>query len=526
MGPRSPRPRRSVAAEDPVKQPVRIALSVALCLSVPGCKTSQPTAQPEPAAAAPAEPAPTPAAGGPETWVGAVELPGDGKLRFVARLEPPRAGDAKPAWSGRLDIPAQSVKDFPLQDVHVAADAVDFVLAPPGAPENQWAIFSFEREAGADEVKGTLSQAGQSLPATARKLKPGEPVDIAPKRPQEPKPPFPYATREAAFTSAAKDKVALAGSFTLPEGPGPFPAVVLLTGSGAQDRDEALMGHRPFFVLADHLTRAGFAVLRFDDRGVGGSKGELDKSSQLDLVGDARGALDWLAQQPEVDKTRLGLVGHSEGAMIAAKTAAADKRVGAIVMLAGPGVSGKDILVQQLVALTRARGVAQADIDAQVVLQKQLLDGLAANKKRADLEPILRKLVALQAGNTATPQQVDLLVNASLASFDTPWFHDFLKADPRVDLRKLKKTPVLALIGALDLQVPADGNIPELQQALAKAGNKQATVKSLPGLNHLFQHAKTGSPAEYGDIEETMAPEALGEVSGWLRTNLSEAPPK
>ncbi|WAS96077.1 S9 family peptidase [Nannocystis punicea] len=499
-----------------MKQPVRIALSVALCLFVPGCKTSPPPAQPEPAPAAAPAPAPAPAASGPETWVGAVELPGDGKLRFIARLDPPRPDDPKSAWSGRLDIPAQSVKDFPLQDVRVAADAVDFVLAPPGAPENQWAIFSFEREAGADEVKGTLSQAGQSLPATARKLKPGEPADVAPKRPQEPKPPFPYASRDAAFTSAAKDKVALAGSFTLPEGPGPFPAVVLLTGSGAQDRDESLMGHRPFLVLADHLTRAGFAVLRFDDRGVGGSKGELDKATQLDLVGDARGALDWLAQQPEVDKTKLGLIGHSEGAMIAARTGAADKRVGAVVMLAGPGVTGKEILVQQLIALARARGVPQADIDAQVVLQKQLLDGLAAKKKRADLEPILRKLVALQTGG-ATPEQVEALVGASLASLDTPWFHDFLKADPRADLRKLKKTPVLALIGALDLQVPAEGNIPELEQALAKAGNKDATVKSLPGLNHLFQHAKTGSPAEYGDIEETMAPEALGEVSGWLR---------
>lgn len=501
-----------------MKRPVRIALSVALCLLIPGCKTSSPSAAPEPGAAAPAPaPEPTPATGGPETWVGAVELPGDGKLRFIARLDPPRPDDPKSAWSGRLDIPAQSVKDFPLQDVRVAVDGLDFVLAPPGAPENQWAIFSFDRESGADDVKGTLSQAGRSLPATARKLKPGEPADVAPKRPQEPKPPFPYATREAAFVSAARDKVALAGSFTLPEGPGPFPAVVLLSGSGAQDRDEALMGHRPFLVLADHLTRAGFAVLRFDDRGVGGSKGVLDQATQLDLVGDARGALDWLTQQPEVDKTRLGLVGHSEGALIAARTAGADKRVGAIVMLAGPGVTGKEILIQQLVAMARARGVAQADIDAQVVLQKQLLDGLTAKKKRADLEPILRKLVTLQAEG-ATPEQVEALVGASLTSLDTPWFHDFLKADPRADLRKLKKTPVLALIGALDLQVPADSNIPELEQALARAGNKDATVKSLPGLNHLFQHATTGSPAEYGDIEETMAPEALGEVSGWLRT--------
>jgi fermentation-respiration switch protein FrsA (DUF1100 family) len=504
--------------EDAVKQPARIALSVALCLSVPGCKTSSTPAPTTPAAAEPTpEPTPEPVEAAPETWVGAVELPDTSKLRFVARLTPPQPGAPKPAWSGTLDIPAQGLKNFPLRDVAVTAESLEFVLAPPGAPESRWAFFTLEREAGADEASGALSQAGQTLPASARKLKPGESDDLTPKRPQEPKPPFPYAQREATFTSAAKDKVTLAGTFTLPEGPGPFPAVVLLSGSGAQDRDETLMGHRPFLVLADHLTRAGIAVLRFDDRGVGGSKGSLEKATQADLAGDARGALDWLLQQPEVDKAKLGLIGHSEGAMIAARAAAADKRVGAIVMLAGPGVSGREILVQQLAALARAGSIPEAEIEAQVTLQKQLIEALLANKSQTELESILRKLVGLQTSNAA-PEQVEALVKASLSRLDTPWFRDFLKADPRADLRKLKKTPVLALIGALDLQVPAESNIPEIEQALAKAGNTQATVKTLPELNHLFQHATTGSPNEYAEIEETMAPEVLREVSDWLRS--------
>ncbi|HEY8378531.1 MAG TPA: alpha/beta fold hydrolase, partial [Nannocystis sp.] len=399
--------------------------------------------------------------------------------------------------------------------VSLTPEALDFVLAPPGAAENQWAVFSFERSPGAAEAQGSLSQAGRTFPATVRRLGPGEEADIAPKRPQEPKPPFPYAVREATFPSAAKDKVTLAGTLTLPQGTGPFPGVVLLTGSGPQDRDESLMGHKPFLVLADHLTRAGFAVLRFDDRGVGGSQGVLEKASQADLAGDARGALDWLARQPEVDSKRLGLIGHSEGAMIAARAAALDKRVGAVVMLAGPGVSGREILTQQLIAIARARALAQADIDAQVALQKQLLAALGARKPRPELEAILRKLVALQT-EAATPEQIDALVAASIASLDTPWFHDFLEADPRVDLRKLKKTPVLALIGSLDLQVPASENIPEIEKALAKAGNKDVTVKTLPGLNHLFQRAKTGSPSEYSEIEETFSPDALAEVSTWL----------
>ncbi len=498
----------------------RLALSVSLCLlgpvlSATGCEDKAPPKHPEPAPVAQTQPTEAPAPAGPETWVGAVEVPG-AKLKFVARLAPPAdAKDPKAAWTGRLDIPMQGVKDFPLQDVSVAPDGLDFVLAPPGATENQWAVFSFERPAAAGEARGTLSQSGQSFPATMRRLAPGEPVDVAPKRPQEPKPPFAYATREVTFASAAADKVALAGTLSLPQGTGPFPAVVLLTGSGPQDRDEALMGHKPFLVIADHLTRAGVAVLRFDDRGVGGSKGVLDRATQADLAGDARGALEFLAQQPEVARDRLGLVGHSEGAMIAARAAGLDKRVRHIVMLAGPGVSGHEIMPMQLAAIARAQGTAQADIDVQVKEQKEVLAAILGKKPRAELEAITRRLVAAQAPG-ATEKQVEALVAASLGSLDTPWFHDFLKADPRADLRKLKTTPVLALIGSLDLQVPHEGNLPEIEKALARAGNKASTVKSLPGLNHLFQHAKTGSPSEYADIEETFAPEALDELTRWV----------
>jgi hypothetical protein len=493
--------------------PVRFALSLALCLSLPGCKTSSqpPPAEPTTPVAAATDPRPeAPAPVGPEAWIGAIELP-TSKMQFVVRFTPP--ADPKGEWSGRIDMPAQGIKDFPLKDVALAPDAIDFVLAPPGAPEAQWVVFSFEREGGAGTGKGTLAQFGSNLPVTIRRLAEGESADLTPKRPQEPKAPFPYAAREASFTSAAADKVALAGTLTVPSGAGPFPAVVLLTGSGAQDRDEALMGHKPFLVIADHLTRAGFAVLRFDDRGVGGSKGQLDRATQADLAGDARGALDWLTQQPEIDRARLGVVGHSEGAWVAAKIGALDKRVRAVVMLAGPGVAGREILPQQLVAIARARGVAQAEIDAQVAQQKELLAALLANKPRADLEAILRKLVPLQQPGIA-PDQAEALVKASLGQLDTPWFRDFIKADPRPDLRKLK-APVLALIGALDLQVPAADNIPELERALK--ANKAAVIKTLPGLNHLFQRAKTGAPSEYGDIEETFAPEALAELTTWLR---------
>lgn len=508
-------------------------LVLATCLFAPACKTipssgdaPPTTVTPEPAPPADvATPAPIPA---PEVWVGRVELLG-GRLDFAARLDP---DPEKPgAWRGRMDIPMQGVKDFPLTDIRLTPDAVEFTLAPPGAPEAQHAVFIAERTASAPEAAGELTQNGQTYKLTLRRLPPGEQPQLAPRRPQEPKPPFPYQTRELSFTSDV-DKVPIACTFTAPTAAGKHPAVVLLTGSGAQDRDEAIMGHKPFAVLADHLTRAGIATLRCDDRGVGGSGGRLDRTPHKTQAQDARTALAQIIKQPEVDPAHVGLLGHSEGANLAMLAAAADKKVAFVVLLAGMGVTGREILPMQMAALFRAQGASEDKIAAMVTAENKLLDALMAKKKppRADLEKLTSDLATQQIAATkdSPPPAPELLANIikqTLDAFDTVAMHDLLRHDPRTPLKKIKKPPVLALNGTLDLQVPHAENLGRIEQSLKAAGNKDVTIKTLPGLNHLFQHAKTGGIEEYTDIEETLAPEVLSEISTWILARARPAAP-
>lgn len=499
----------------------------ALCLLALACRpiTVVEAPPPAPVAEAPAPVPAAPAAPQPETWVGTVTLLG-ADLDVVARLEPDP--DKPGAWRGRLDIPMQGIKDFPLQDVDLTPDGLEFTLAPPGASEAQRAVFVVAREPGAQAAKGELDQNGQSFPLELRRLGPGEVPNLGPKRPQEPKPPYPYAVRDATFTSAV-DGVTLAGTFTAPQDGGKHPAVVLLTGSGAQDRDEAILGHKPFLVLADHLTRSGVAVLRYDDRGVGGSGGRLEQTSHATQQKDASAALTWLQGQAEVDPTRVGLIGHSEGANMAILTAAADRRVAFIVLLAGMGVSGKEILPMQMAALLRAGGAAEDAIPKLVALENRLIAAIMKQRPKTELEALARELTRGQLDQSkpptpVTPDQLETLVKAGLAAFETESLRSLLRHDPRPALRKLKTTPVLALGGTLDLQVPVNENLGEIEKALRAAKNRDVTIKAMPGLNHLFQHAKTGQVEEYSKIEETIAPEVLTEISTWIAAHTAAKP--
>ena len=509
------------------RKPTVLALAALALLAA--CPPAQPPQPP------PSEPAPPPVvitqehslvpAAGPETWVGSVALIG-ANLEIIARIEPDP--DKPGAWRGRLDIPMQGVKDFPLQDVDLTPDGLEFTLAPQGATEAQRAVFVIAREPGAATGKGELNQNGQSFPLELRRLAPGESVaDLGPKRPQEPKPPFPYAVREATITSPV-DAVVLTGSLTVPTASGKSPGVVLLTGSGAQDRDEAIMGHKPFLVLADHLTRNGIVVLRYDDRGVGGSGGNQSNTSHETQHKDASAALAWLQAQPEVDPTRVGIIGHSEGANMAILTAAADKQVRFIVLLAGMGVSGQEILPMQMAALLRASGAPEAELAPLVALEKKLIAAIMKKKPRPELETLARDLTTRQLAlskptTPPTSEQIDAIVKSSLDAFDTPAFRSLLRHDPRPALKKLK-IPVLALNGTLDLQVPVKENLGEIEKALKAGKNKDFTVKPLTGLNHLFQPATTGQIEEYSKIELTIAPEALTEISSWISAHTAAAP--
>jgi hypothetical protein len=469
------------------------------------------------AAQPPAEPAAAPAAdAAPQAWKGQIELPGT-KLEFAVVL---RAG---PPASGTIDIPMQGLNAGPLSDVTLGEKEIRFTLALPGMPEGMHAAFAVTPAADGRTAQGTLTQGGVTARVTMRRLAPGE--SAAPRRPQEPTPPYPYTQREVTYTNPA-DGTTLAGTLTIPEGTGPFPAVVMITGSGPQDRDESVFGHRPFLVIADHLTRRGIAVLRADDRGIGGSKGSVAQATADDSVGDVLAGVALLRTLPEIDAAHVGVIGHSEGGIIGPMASARSGDVAFVVMLAGTGLKGRDILTLQSSAIYRAAGIDEERIARAAAAHRTLMDLAERGATRDELAGAIRDLMRVQMEITGTPpmndEQLATVVGQQLESLQTRWFRSFLTLDPREALRRVK-APVLALNGSLDVQVPPKENLAEIQAALALAGNTDVTIRELPGLNHLFQHAGTGGPDEYGRIEETFAPEALDILTDWIAARTRNA---
>jgi pimeloyl-ACP methyl ester carboxylesterase len=330
-------------------------------------------------------------------------------------------------------------------------------------------------------------------------------------RPQNPTKPYPYKEEEITFANASA-KLSLSATLTLPPGQGPFPASILLSDSGPLDRDESLVGHRPFLVLADHLTRKGIAVLRFDKRGIGKSTGDYASATTEDFAADAQAAFAYLKTRKEIDTKKIGLIGHSEGGLIAPLLAARSSDVAWIVLLAAPGLKGEDTLLLQSELILRAAGVNDGEVARTLAFNKQTYALVREEKDPAALEAKLNGLVLNTTTGAALPPAA---VQAQVRMMVSPWFRFYLDYDP---LPALQKTacPVLALNGEKDLQVSPKENLAKIQKALQDGGNKDFQTTELPGLNHLFQHSPTGSPTEYGGILETMAPLALNAVSDWV----------
>jgi pimeloyl-ACP methyl ester carboxylesterase len=387
--------------------------------------------------------------------------------------------------------------------------------------------------------------------ATAAAAEAVEAIAAAGARPQEPKPPYPYLQREARYTDGP---IRLAGTLTLPPGGGPFPAVLLITGSGAQNRDEEIFGHKPFLVIADHLTRAGIAVLRVDDRGVGGSSGDNDSSTDDDFANDALAGVRYLAAQPEIARGRIGLLGHSEGGIVAPLAATRSPEVSFLVLLAGTGVPGAEIVMSQTEWLLRRAHAAAEVRRRRLDLERRILDAVraeaidfpgppgpqgrpslpslpaatdrpAAAALRAKLRPLLQEGLddALPEERAALGDAADSFVENSLQTLTSAWFRSFIRYDPRPALRHVH-VPVLALGGDRDFQVPAGENLRAIGSALDEAGDKDVTVRLMPGLNHLFQHAATGGMEEYGAIAETLSPEVLDIITHWILDRFAGKP--
>jgi pimeloyl-ACP methyl ester carboxylesterase len=413
------------------------------------------------------------------------------------------------AWKGTIDIPEQGAKALALEKIAVEGDHVRFAITGvPGAP-------TFDGKLENDKIAGTFTQGGGSIPFHL-----GRETVQAARRPQDPVPPFPYQEEEVAYQNG---DIHLAGTLTLPQGAGPFPAVVLITGSGAQNRNEELLGHRPFLVLADHLSRNGIAVLRVDDRGVGGSTGTVSGSTTSDFAGDVLAGVAFLKQHANhahIAADRIGLIGHSEGGVIAPLAASRSKDVAFIVLMAGTGVPGYDILPGQVEAIDVSSGQSADKAKREADVTRAALDLVRAEKDDATLRAKLKKLFeehkdALDAGDLQQAGSLDAFVDQQAKSIGSPWFRYFLDYDPRPALRQVK-VPVLALNGELDRQVLPDQNLPGIEQALREGKNPDVTVRRLPGLNHLFQTATTGSPTEYASIQETMSPTALDTMTHWI----------
>ncbi len=405
-----------------------------------------------------------------------------------------------------LDSPDQGVKGIPTYKEYLTDDSLAVKMEQLNA--------TYRARLKDGKLDGTFSQMGMSFPLVLERGMPEV------KRPQMPKPPYPYETEEVTFVNKA-DSATLAGTLTWPVGydkqAKQKPIVVLfVSGSGQQNRDEELMNHKPFLVIADYFARRGIAVLRYDDRGVGRSTGDAAKATTLDFADDAEAAFTFLRKHKRIDSKRVGIVGHSEGALIAQIVAARCRKVSFVAFLGGQGCSGAEVLLQQNRSLFALQGVADSLIDLRLACMREFFNIADTIDPKGKMIPALQEVVArVCPGMGKSELEAIGMDKKSLfvwsQQLQLPWFKTFLKLNPAEYLPKVR-CRILALGGEKDLQVPAKENLEKIK-ALTSG---KADTRLMPSLNHLFQHCTTGSPEEYLTIEETISPEVLEILANWI----------
>lgn len=441
-------------------------------------------------------------------WLATFEVGGQ-KLRLILKVE-----NDGTKYTAKLDSIDQGTNNLPVETITLIDTKVSF-SAPQLAMSYEGTLNDKK-----DEMTGTLKLGSGSRPFIFKRV--SEIPTIS--RKQDPKKPYPYHEEEVSYRNTI-DNVKLTGTLTLPRNDSStHPAVLLISGSGPQNRDSLIAGHRPFLLLADHLTRNGIAVLRVDDRGTGGSDvGSLSVTSE-NFMQDVLAGVDYLKTRKEIDAKKIGLIGHSEGGMIAPMAAVRSTDIAFIVMLAGLSQTGDDLVQTQTRLLFAASGTDANATDVAVTLVKNInsIVKTESDGKRIESEvnDVFTKLLA-----TKSEEQMKVLapvisnLKASMPIYKMPWYRYFLSFDPAPVLLKVA-VPVLALNGELDLQVSYKENLELIAASLKAGGNKDVTVKSFPKLNHLFQTSTTGLPSEYPTIEETMSPQVLDTITAWIRTRL------
>jgi len=440
-------------------------------------------------------------------WQGALSVSGI-QLRLVVKIHKQPGG----TLTGTMDSIDQGAKDIPIDQVTFKDNTLRLELKGIGG------VYEGKLNAAGTEFAGEWQQGGNALPLTLARTE--KAIEL--RRPQEPQKPYPYDEEELTFENKAAG-VKLAGTLTRPKTGGPFPAVVLIAGSGPNNRNEDVLGHKVFLVLADYLTRHGIAVLRYDKRGIGASTGSYLKATTADFAADALAAVEYLKGRKEIAADKIGLIGHSEGGVIAPIVASESKDVAFVVLMAGTGIPGEQILYLQGALIAQANGASPKAIAREKALQEQIFTVVKQEKDPAVAEKKIEAAEAKTIAQLSPAEKKDAenqlkQLQAGNKTLLTPWFRYFLTYDPKTALRKVQ-CPILVLNGSKDLQVPPKENLPAIQGALQEAGNKDVTIKELTGLNHLFQTCKTGSPLEYSKIEETMSPVALQTISDWIQAH-------
>lgn len=432
-------------------------------------------------------------------WNGALKIQGT-QLRLVFNVTKSDNG-----YSATMDSPDQRVADIPVTNTTFENSKIKFEIANAG--------IVYIGELKDSEIVGTFKQSGQEFPMNLSKK--AIEKEVA-KRPQTPIKPYPYYSEEVTFQNT-KANISLAGTLTLPMKKGNFPVVILITGSGPQTRDEEIFGHKAFLVLSDYLTKNGIAVLRYDDRGVGQSTGDFKTATSADFATDVESAIAYLKTRNEINKKKIGLIGHSEGGLIAPIVAAKSKDVAFIALLAGTGIQGDQILLLQQKLIGKVSGASDEEVQKteaeNTKVYKIIKQSTSIEQLKIDLTNYYKQALKENPNGMSEDQFVNLMIE----NLATPWMQYFISYNPVPTLEKVK-CPVLAINGSKDLQVPPKENLEGIKKALTKGGNKNVTTLELPNLNHLFQECSTGSPKEYGTIEQTFSPTAMTVVLNWIKT--------
>ncbi|MHC4583807.1 MAG: alpha/beta hydrolase family protein [Planctomycetota bacterium] len=431
------------------------------------------------------------------SWMGILRV-GDMELRIAYTIQEDQDG----SLSATLHSLDEVVYDIPVNEILYEDNQLTLIS------ETAQSTYEGRLVKGRNSVyfDGQWKQAGMSFDLD---LRPVEEIP-RPNRPQDPQPPFPYEQQEVVFENIPAG-IQLAGTLTIPEGTGPFPVLVTISGSGSQDRNSNFFEHKPFWVIADYLARLGMAVLRYDDRGVGGSTNSETEATSADLAGDVQAAVTFLLDHQDIDPNRIGLIGHSEGGMIAPMVATEIEDIALIVLLAGPGVPGSKILLDQNEDIFRANGAPESVIETRLIYLRRIFEILQDYPDDEIAKEMIKQAFVQIFGSGSSQEEL----NSEAEAWTSVWMRFFVLYDPGPTLAQVT-CPVLALFCERDIQVDVNENLPVMESILAEAGHTDYLVHELPELNHLFQTAETGVIEEYAQIEETFSPIALDLIGAWI----------